>query len=80
MHVYWILSEPFEIKDEQDREKAREALGRLHAFVESRFAQQEWHIDKTSDLARLLRVPGSGNTKPTRLSLLRSSCSSTDTT
>lgn len=60
LHCYWILSEPFRIQNEKDRESIEETVKR---FQTSLAAAAGYDIDQTGDLARVLRVPCTVNHK-----------------
>ena len=55
LHVFWKFDEPIE-----DREDAARIINGWQSFI---CAQTEFDIDDTSDLARVLRIPGTTNTK-----------------
>jgi predicted P-loop ATPase len=54
-HSYWLLNEPFIIRDDEDREYIADIQRRWVEFVGS--------DDGAKDLARILRVPGTRNSK-----------------
>jgi len=54
-HLYWLLRDTFEIRNEQERQYIRDVLARWVEFVKG---------DVVKDLARVLRVPGTHNYKP----------------
>jgi hypothetical protein len=54
LHAYWEIREPADLTDERERATFREALRRVQAAVRS---------DHVSDLARIMRVPGTLNWK-----------------
>jgi hypothetical protein len=60
LHCYWLLEKPFQIESEEDRERIGETVKR---FQSSLAASAGYDIDTTSDLARVLRVPGTVNHK-----------------
>ncbi len=55
-HCYWLLKDTFIIENDQEREYIRGTLARWVDFVQG---------DTVKDLARVLRVPGTHNYKPT---------------
>lgn len=54
IHAYFKFSQPFRISNEQDAIKIKELSIRIHKYT---------NADHTSDLARVLRLPGSTNVK-----------------
>lgn len=54
-HLYWLLRDTFEIRNDQERQYIRDVLARWVDFVRG---------DVVKDLARVLRVPGTYNYKP----------------
>jgi len=54
-HLYWMLKDTFEIRNDQERQYIRDVLARWVEFVKG---------DVVKDLARVLRVPGTHNYKP----------------
>lgn len=54
LHAYWQIKEPADLTDERERALFCEALRRVQAAVRS---------DNVSDLARIMRVPGTLNWK-----------------
>lgn len=54
-HLYWLLRDTFEIRNDQERQYIRDILARWVEFVQG---------DVVKDLARVLRVPGTYNYKP----------------
>jgi len=63
LHVYWLFKEPWELESPDERKHATQLLQSLQAVVRQNAARQGWKIDTTSDLARVLRVPGTINHK-----------------
>jgi len=60
-HPWWCLREPFVITDPTTRAQAERLVRRWQAYVRSRL--DGYALDATHDLARVLRVPGTTNTK-----------------
>lgn len=63
LHAYWLLRELWVLKDEGERRAAQELLRRFQATIQARARERGWNLDTTSDLARVLRVPGTANRK-----------------
>ncbi|TVM14533.1 hypothetical protein DPQ33_17275 [Oceanidesulfovibrio indonesiensis] len=63
LHVYWLFKRPWALSLDEDREQAK-ALSRNFQEHLAQFARGKgWKLDKTHDLCRILRVPGSSNYK-----------------
>ena len=58
-HLYWFLREPFPFGSEADRKRAREYVEAWQALIREQI--KPFTLDNTSDLARLLRLPGTLN-------------------
>jgi len=63
IHVYWLFKEPYLISKEHDRHLISSLSDQFQTSVINIARQNGYHIDKTSDLARLLRIPGTYNRK-----------------
>ena len=63
IHCYWLFAAPWFFKDEQDKLDAQMMSRGLHARIQAAAQRHGWKIDNVSDLARLLRIPGSYNMK-----------------
>lgn len=63
LHAYWLLREVWTLDGEEERRAAQELLQRFQATVQARARERGWNLDTTSDLARVLRVPGTVNRK-----------------
>jgi len=63
LHVYWLFDEPMILSDDSERDQARGLADRFQNMFISSALTKGWKIDKTSDLARLLRLPGTFNHK-----------------
>lgn len=64
LHAYWLFPELASTKDKVERETIKKLSERFQkVFI--RFAKETngWKLDNTSDLARVLRIPGSMNHK-----------------
>ncbi len=62
-HVYWLFDEPMDLKDKDDRNKAKELSKRFQKVFINLAATHGWELDNTSDLSRVLRLPGTFNHK-----------------
>lgn len=63
LHFYWLLDKPVRILTDKERESAGRMLKRFQGMFIGLAKQQGLHIDNTSDIARVLRVPGTFNLK-----------------
>lgn len=63
LHAYYLLREAWEFASSDERMQASGYLRRLQGAVRARAAEYGWHIDAVSDLARVLRLPGTKNYK-----------------
>lgn len=63
LHAYWLLEAPFEIQGAQDKEYITSIFKGWSKFVNANARERGWKLDNVSDLARVLRVPGSVNYK-----------------
>jgi hypothetical protein len=64
LHVYWLFREPwaFERSSAEWRAAVDTSIG-WQAHIRERAKARGWSVDKTSDLARILRLPGTLNHK-----------------
>lgn len=63
LHLYWLFKEPWYFKSNDDREKAQLLSKEFHTYLINKAAQMNFKMDNTSDITRLLRVPGTKNHK-----------------
>lgn len=63
LHAYWLFREPWNFDTQAERNQAAELLRNLQAVIKSKAEKNNWKIDTTSDLARVLRLPGTMNRK-----------------
>lgn len=63
LHCYWLFDRPVRILTDKERESAQRMLKRFQGMFIGLAKSQGLHIDNTSDLARVLRVPGTFNLK-----------------
>ena len=63
LHCYWIFDEPHRIVDMKDREKCRNISQNFQDSIIEEGKDRGWNLDNTSDLARILRLPGTWNWK-----------------
>ncbi len=63
LQVYWLFREPFVIETELERRKLKSLSRRFQHLLQIQAQVRGWTIDSTSDLCRVLRVPGTFNRK-----------------
>ncbi|MDI6894843.1 MAG: primase C-terminal domain-containing protein [Bacillota bacterium] len=63
LHLYWLLRELSLLESDQERRAAQELLRCFQATIQAKARERGWNLDTTSDLARVLRVPGTMNYK-----------------
>jgi hypothetical protein len=63
LHAYFLFDKPWVFVDEADRQKAQAAVQYPQKLIIEKGKEHGWIIDNTSDIARLLRVPGTYNHK-----------------
>lgn len=61
VHLYWILERCIITKSDSEKQDARNILIKIQSIV--RNCSNGYTVDKTGDLSRMLRVPGSKNWK-----------------
>ena len=64
LHAYWLFKEPWSFETEDERQKAAHLMRRFVLSFKYHAALRGWALDSVFDLARVLRVPGTLNTKP----------------
>jgi P4 family phage/plasmid primase-like protien len=63
LHCYWLFEQPVRIRNEKEQQSVERMLRRFQDIFIRLARSKGLHIDKTSDLARVLRVPGTFNLK-----------------
>lgn len=63
LHAYWLLEVPFKIQSPKDKDYISSIFKGWSKFVNAKAKKKGWKFDNVSDLARILRVPGSVNYK-----------------
>lgn len=63
LQTYWLFKEPWTFEEESERQEAETLSRRFQATLQALAREVGWTIDNTSDLARILRLPGTFNTK-----------------
>lgn len=65
-HAYWRLNAPVDLADAKTRADFQKVEQALQKKIGAAAKERGWHLDNTSDLARVLRPPGTHNHKPGR--------------
>lgn len=63
LHAYWLLDTPVKIQSAKDQEYISSVFKRWSRLLSLKANELGWKLDNVSDLARVLRVPGSINHK-----------------
>ncbi len=63
VHPWWLLKEPLIFDTDQERKDAARLVARWHSLLRLNAAARGWSYDRLSDLARVLRIPGTINHK-----------------
>jgi hypothetical protein len=63
LQAWWLLKEPYVFENDEDRRNVMRLFARWHTMLGLRAATHGWAYDRLSDLARVLRVPGTKNCK-----------------
>jgi hypothetical protein len=72
LQYWWLFERPWIFESAKDRAAAASLSRRLQATLRSAAARQGWKLDNTSDLSRILRIPGTlnhkgGDARPVRI-------------
>jgi hypothetical protein len=62
-HAWWLFKEPYIFDSEEDRKDVARLVARWHTMLRLNAAARGWAYDRLSDLARILRIPGTQNHK-----------------
>jgi uncharacterized protein (DUF927 family) len=63
LHCWWILKEAWYFDTPEEKQQAQQLLTNLQLYIRQRAAEHGWHLDNTSNLDRVMRVPGTLNHK-----------------
>lgn len=69
IHAYWLFDKPWVFQDDSERDYAADVVRNWHLTVLESARQHGRTLDSVFDLARILRVPGTMNTKVPSLPL-----------
>jgi P4 family phage/plasmid primase-like protien len=64
LQLWWLFQEPWKLESEEERKQAEHLARRFQRFFQERARRVSKQIDSTADLARVLRLPGTINRKP----------------
>lgn len=63
VHAWWLFKEPLIFDSDEERAEAARVVARWHTMLRVWSSARGWVYDRLSDLARVLRVPGTQNLK-----------------
>jgi len=63
LHLYWLLDTPLVFTNDEEREAGKMLVRRFQATIRGYAAERGWKVDNTSDISRVLRLPGTLNHK-----------------
>jgi hypothetical protein len=62
-HAWWLFKEPLVFDSGEERNAAADLVARWQTLLRLNAASRGWAFDRLSDLARVLRIPGTLNNK-----------------
>ncbi len=62
-HAWWLFKEPYTFDNDGERKQVASLVVRWHTLLRLNAASRGWVFDRLSDLARVLRIPGTFNYK-----------------
>jgi hypothetical protein len=62
-HVWWLFKEPWIFENDGERKQAAALSSRFQTLLRYNANQSGWAFERLSDLARVLRIPGTVNAK-----------------
>jgi putative DNA primase/helicase len=62
-HAWWIFKEPYIFDGDEDHQAVASQVARWHTLLRLTASSLGWSYDRLSDLARVLRIPGTRNLK-----------------
>lgn len=63
VHAWWLFKEPYMFDSDDERKNVARVITRWHTMLRRNSAAKGWVYDRLSDLARVLRIPGTKNHK-----------------
>jgi hypothetical protein len=83
LYPHWLFKEPWNFESPAERAECGQLLKRWQTTINAKGREQGWTLDSTSDLARVLRFPGTLNHKynpPGQVAILEFTISDTTRT
>ena len=62
-HAWWLFKEPYIFDSDEDRQAVARQVARWNTLLSLNASVRGWAYDRLSDLARVLRIPGTQNLK-----------------
>jgi len=62
-HAWWLFKETWVFENDEERKEAAALVARWHTLLRYNSQNKGWAFDRLSDLARVLRIPGTQNRK-----------------
>ena len=63
IHAWYLLKEAWYFDSPEEKQQAQELLTRLQVYIRQQAGTRGWHLDSTSNLDRIMRLPGTLNYK-----------------
>lgn len=63
IYPIWLFDELLVFTSDMEKKRVKAVLGKFHKVMAHLYKNENYHLDNTSDLARILRVPNSFNHK-----------------
>lgn len=63
LHVYWLFRECWYFDKPEEKQQAERLLERLQLYIRQQAQANNWHIDATQDICRVMRLPRTVNLK-----------------
>jgi len=63
IHAWWLFKEPYIFQNDEDRKSIAVLSNRWGTLIQDNARMRGWKIERLSDLARILRIPGTLNCK-----------------
>lgn len=64
LQAWWLFKELWLLESDEERKQAQQLIRRFQRWLQRKAREKGYRLDNTSDLARVLRVPGTINRKP----------------
>jgi len=63
LQPWWLLKEAWYFDTAEEKQRAQELLARLQGYIRQQTEAKSWHLDNTSGIERIMRLPGTTNYK-----------------